>query len=113
MDAHAAQNAALAPNGSQHNGAHGLNGLGRKRRRRRRVDRPAVSARLLLDDRLRGEVGVLSEDLWEELFGKRGTFTSRLGGAVEREREREGEGECKRERKRHKETQREGEDCEA
>ncbi|KAF1840041.1 AAA-domain-containing protein [Cucurbitaria berberidis CBS 394.84] len=40
----------------------------RKRRRRRRLDRPAISARLLLDDRINGEVGVLSEDLFNDLF---------------------------------------------
>jgi peroxin-6 len=40
----------------------------RKRRRRRRLDRPAISARLLLDDRSKGEVGVLSEDLFDDLF---------------------------------------------
>lgn len=40
----------------------------RKRRRRRRLDRPAISARLLLDDRIKGEVGVLSEDLFNDLF---------------------------------------------
>jgi peroxin-6 len=40
----------------------------RKRRRRRRVDRPAISARLLLDDGLQGEVGVLSADLFDDLF---------------------------------------------
>lgn len=40
----------------------------RKRRRRRRLDRPAISARLLLDERLKGELGVLSEDLFEDLF---------------------------------------------
>ncbi|KAH7086832.1 peroxin 6 [Paraphoma chrysanthemicola] len=40
----------------------------RKRRRRRRHDRPAISARLLLDDRMKGEVGVLSEDLFTDLF---------------------------------------------
>ncbi|KAH8733011.1 hypothetical protein GQ44DRAFT_781771 [Phaeosphaeriaceae sp. PMI808] len=40
----------------------------RKRRRRRRLDRPAISARLLLDERMKGEVGVLSEDLFGELF---------------------------------------------
>ncbi|EMD62976.1 hypothetical protein GGP41_005012 [Bipolaris sorokiniana] len=48
-----------APNGSQNP---------RKRRRRRRLDRPPVSARLLLDDRIKGEVGVLSEDLFNDLF---------------------------------------------
>ncbi|CBX95277.1 hypothetical protein IAQ61_004096 [Plenodomus lingam] len=40
----------------------------RKRRRRRRLDRPAISARLLLDDRIKGEVGILSEDLFNDLF---------------------------------------------
>ncbi|KAF2132615.1 AAA-domain-containing protein [Dothidotthia symphoricarpi CBS 119687] len=40
----------------------------RKRRRRRRLDRPAISARLLRDDRLKGEVGILSEDLFNDLF---------------------------------------------
>lgn len=40
----------------------------RKRRRRRRLDRPAISARLLLDDRMKGEVGILSEDLFAHLF---------------------------------------------
>lgn len=40
----------------------------RKRRRRRRLDRPPISARLLLDDRVKGEVGVLSEDLYDDLF---------------------------------------------
>ncbi|KAJ4382994.1 peroxisomal assembly protein [Didymella sp. IMI 355093] len=50
------------------NGIHPVNP--RKRRRRRRLDRPAISARLLLDERLKGEVGVLSEDLFEDLFGK-------------------------------------------
>jgi peroxin-6 len=48
-----------APNGVPHP---------RKRRRRRRLDRPAISARLLLDDRMKGEVGVLSEDLFNDLF---------------------------------------------
>lgn len=50
------------------NGVHPVNP--RKRRRRRRLDRPAMSARLLLDERLKGEVGVLSEDLFGDLFGK-------------------------------------------
>jgi hypothetical protein len=54
-----------APNGVPHP---------RKRRRRRRLDRPAVSARLLLDDGVKGEVGLLSEDLFTDLFpGSRAT----------------------------------------
>jgi peroxin-6 len=40
----------------------------RKRRRRRRLDRPPVSGRVLLDDRKKGEVGELSEDLVADLF---------------------------------------------
>lgn len=40
----------------------------RRRRRRRRQDKPAISARLLPDDRLKGEVGVLSDDLFSDLF---------------------------------------------
>jgi peroxin-6 len=49
-----------APNGVPH--------PRKRRRRRRRLDRPAISARLLLDDRIKGEVGVLSEDLFTDLF---------------------------------------------
>ncbi|KAI9764498.1 MAG: peroxisomal assembly protein [Geoglossum simile] len=44
----------------------------RKRRRRRRPDRPAISAGLLLNEQLKGDIGVLSEDLWVELFPKHG-----------------------------------------
>ncbi len=40
----------------------------RKRQRRRRHDRPAVSARVLLDERIKGDVGILSEDLFNDLF---------------------------------------------
>nr|POF12808.1 peroxisomal biogenesis factor 6 [Quercus suber] len=39
-----------------------------KRKRRRREDKPAISARLYLDASLKGEVGVLSEDLVQDLF---------------------------------------------
>ncbi|KAI9838589.1 MAG: hypothetical protein M1819_004901 [Sarea resinae] len=39
-----------------------------KRRRRRRQDRPAISARFLLDERMKGDVGLLSHDLFTELF---------------------------------------------
>ncbi|KAL1794611.1 hypothetical protein ACET3X_006427 [Alternaria dauci] len=48
-----------------------------KKRRRRRLDRPPISARLLLDDRIKGEVGVLSEDLFNDLFpGSRSKSTA-------------------------------------
>jgi peroxin-6 len=40
----------------------------RKRKRRRRQDKPAVNARLVLDDHVKGDVGILSEDLFKELF---------------------------------------------
>lgn len=39
-----------------------------KRKRRRRADKPAIAARLFLDNNLRGEVGVLSEDLVSDLY---------------------------------------------
>ncbi len=38
-----------------------------KRKRRRRADKPAISARLYLDNNLKGEAGVLSEDLLRDL----------------------------------------------
>lgn len=41
----------------------------RKRKaRRRRQDKPALSARLVLDDHVKGDVGILSEDLFSNLF---------------------------------------------
>lgn len=40
----------------------------RRRRRRRRQDKPPVSARLVLDNQIKGDVGILSEDLFRELF---------------------------------------------
>jgi hypothetical protein len=40
----------------------------RKRKRRRRQDKPAINARLVLDDHVKGDVGILSEDLFNELF---------------------------------------------
>lgn len=47
----------------------GTSVVSRKRRiRRRRQDKPAVSARLVLDDHIKGEVGILSEDLFSDLF---------------------------------------------
>lgn len=39
-----------------------------KRKRRRREDKPAISARLYLDSNLKGETGVLSEDLYTDLY---------------------------------------------
>ncbi|KAI8632313.1 peroxisomal biogenesis factor 6 [Xylariaceae sp. FL1651] len=40
----------------------------RKRRRRRRQDKPPISARLVLDDHVKGDVGILSDDLFADLF---------------------------------------------
>ncbi len=40
----------------------------RKRKRRRGQDRPTISARLFLDEGLKGDVGIVSEDLFAELF---------------------------------------------
>lgn len=40
----------------------------RKRKRRRRQDKPAIAARLVLDDHVKGDVGILSPDLFADLF---------------------------------------------
>lgn len=40
----------------------------RRRRRRRRADKPAISAHLFLDDRIKDDVGTVSEDLFADLF---------------------------------------------
>ncbi len=39
-----------------------------RKRKRRRQDKPAISARLVLDDHVKGDVGILSEDLFADLF---------------------------------------------
>lgn len=39
-----------------------------RKRKRRRQDKAAVSARLVLDDHVKGDVGILSEDLFADLF---------------------------------------------
>jgi hypothetical protein len=44
-------------------------GTGGRRKRRRRQDKPAASARLVLDDdHANGDIGILSEDLFADLF---------------------------------------------
>ncbi|KAK0734957.1 hypothetical protein B0T26DRAFT_631866 [Lasiosphaeria miniovina] len=43
-------------------------GRPRRRRRRRRHDKPALTARLVLDDHVKSDVGTLSEDLFADLF---------------------------------------------
>ncbi|KAL3953748.1 hypothetical protein ACCO45_011704 [Purpureocillium lilacinum] len=40
--------------------------------RRRRQDKPAISARLVLDDHIKGDVGILSQDLFADLFPQLG-----------------------------------------
>ncbi len=40
----------------------------KKRRRRRRQDKPSLAARLVLDDHVKSDVGMLSEDLFADLF---------------------------------------------
>ncbi len=40
----------------------------RKRKRRRRQDKPAIASRLVLDDHVKGDVGIISEDLFKALF---------------------------------------------
>jgi len=44
--------------------------------RRRRQDKPAISARLVLDDHIKGDVGILSQDLFADLFPQLGDGTS-------------------------------------
>lgn len=36
--------------------------------RRRRTDKPAITSRLILDDHIKSDVGILSEDLFTDLF---------------------------------------------
>ncbi|KAF2964291.1 hypothetical protein GQX73_g9266 [Xylaria multiplex] len=40
----------------------------RTQRRRRRQDKPPITARLILDDHVKGDVGILSDDLFADLF---------------------------------------------
>lgn len=42
--------------------------LRNRKRKRRRQDKSAISARLVLDDHVKGDVGILSEDLFADLF---------------------------------------------
>ncbi|KAK3394195.1 P-loop containing nucleoside triphosphate hydrolase protein [Podospora didyma] len=43
-------------------------GIRKRRPRRRRQDKPALSARLVLDDHVKSDVGIISEDLFADLF---------------------------------------------
>ncbi|KAH7263175.1 P-loop containing nucleoside triphosphate hydrolase protein [Fusarium tricinctum] len=40
----------------------------RRRNRRRRQDKPAISAKLVLDDHIKSDVGIVSEDIFRDLF---------------------------------------------
>lgn len=40
----------------------------KRRSKRRRQDKPAISARLVLDDHVKSDVGILSDDLFADLF---------------------------------------------
>lgn len=40
----------------------------KRRSRRRRQDKPAISAKLVLDDHIKSDVGIVSEDLFYDLF---------------------------------------------
>lgn len=42
--------------------------LPQRKRKRRRQDKSAISARLVLDDHVKGDIGILSEDLFADLF---------------------------------------------
>ncbi|KAI1849220.1 hypothetical protein JX266_005181 [Neoarthrinium moseri] len=53
----------------------------RKRRRRRRQDKSAIPARLVLDDHVKGDVGILSDDLFADLFPHLGAQANGEGGA--------------------------------
>ncbi|KAL9045697.1 MAG: hypothetical protein Q9214_001304 [Letrouitia sp. 1 TL-2023] len=48
----------------------------KKRRRRRKIDRPPVTSNLISDQQLRGEVGILSADLFNHLFPQLFTWAS-------------------------------------
>lgn len=43
-------------------------GARRRRPRRRRQDKPALTARLVLDEHVKTDVGIVSEDLFADLF---------------------------------------------
>ncbi|KAK6864959.1 peroxisomal biogenesis factor 6 [Apiospora arundinis] len=40
----------------------------RRRQRRRRQDKPSITARLVLDEEVKGDVGIVSDDLFADLF---------------------------------------------
>lgn len=40
----------------------------KRRNRRRRQDKPAIAAKLVLDDHIKSDVGIVSEDIFRDLF---------------------------------------------
>lgn len=50
-----------------------------KKRRRRIADRPAVSARLILDETLRGDTGFLSYDIYTQLLVQTSSDSGKSG----------------------------------
>jgi len=40
----------------------------RKRKRRRGTEKPAIHAQLIFEDRLKGDIGLVSEDIFADLF---------------------------------------------
>ncbi|KAK1070116.1 peroxisomal assembly protein [Friedmanniomyces endolithicus] len=54
----------------------------KRKRQRRRQDKPPISAHLFIDSSLKGDVGVLSEDLWLDLFPRHTAQDGRLHAAL-------------------------------
>lgn len=40
----------------------------KRRNRRRRQDKPSIAAKLILDDHIKSDVGIVSEDIFHDLF---------------------------------------------
>lgn len=49
-----------------------------KKRKRRRQDKTAISARLILDEQVKGDVGIISEDLAKDLFLRQSGVSAEL-----------------------------------
>ncbi|KAK0920480.1 peroxisomal assembly protein [Friedmanniomyces endolithicus] len=54
----------------------------KRKRRRRRQDKPPISAHLFIDSSLKGDVGVVSEDLWLDLFPRLTAQDGRVHAAL-------------------------------
>ncbi|TKA76007.1 hypothetical protein B0A55_06673 [Friedmanniomyces simplex] len=54
----------------------------KRKRRRRRQDKPPISAHLVIDSSLKGDVGILSDDLVQDLFPKHSAQDGRLHAAL-------------------------------